>query len=166
MPMDYWERSNSNPARVLARLTAAIPLDRSGCWPWPDRKLSNGYGVIRAGVGKTHTKLYVHRASYETFIGSIPDGMQIDHLCRNRSCFNPEHLEPVPNRTNFIRGEHPNAVVYRTQICRKGLHPMTGDNIMESPHGRRCRACNYEWQRARRARRSQAQGLGRPRQRA
>lgn len=126
------------------RLEAKIPEDRSGCWEWPSTT-KGGYGLMRTGPGK---KDYVHRVSYRVFIGAIPDGLQIDHLCRNRACFNPVHLEPVTNQENFLRGMHPNAVSSRTDKCRMG-HALTPENSMirAATGDRRCRECNYEWQR-------------------
>lgn len=75
--------------------------DRSDeCWIWT-RALRNGYGAIWID-GRVE---YAHRAAYELHIGSIPDGLELDHLCRVRSCCNPTHLEPVTRRENLMRGD-------------------------------------------------------------
>jgi len=70
----------------------------TGCWNWLKAKSPAGYGRFGS------TPLYAHRASYECFKGSIPTGLQIDHLCRNRGCINPAHLEAVTSRENTMRG--------------------------------------------------------------
>lgn len=136
--------------RQRARLETKIPTDRSGCWLWTGQKTPAGYGTMRTGPGR---KDYVHRVSYRLYVGEIPEGQQIDHVCRNRLCFNPAHLEAVSNRTNFLRGEHPGAVSHRTGMCQRGLHELSPENSMvnAATGRRRCRACNYEWQRQRRA---------------
>lgn len=146
----YLKQSNASPERQRSRLEAKIPADRSGCWPWTGQRTTGGYGTMRTGPGQRD---YVHRVAYRLYVGPIPDGSQIDHLCRNRACFNPGHLEIVSNRTNFLRGAHPNAIAYRTAMCRKDLHEMTPRNTMVSATtgARRCRECNYAWQRARRS---------------
>lgn len=75
--------------------------DATGCWNWTRTIQPNGYGRISID-GRL---VYVHRAAYEAFVGPIPDGLDIDHLCRNRRCCNPEHLEAVTRRTNLLRGD-------------------------------------------------------------
>lgn len=109
----------------------------TGCWEWKGAK-DHGYGVVMV-EGR---KQYVHRLSYQLFRGEIFRTYEIDHLCRNPSCFNPDHLESVTSRENSIRGNHPLFVVRRTGICRRGLHPMVGDNVMVRANGtHRCREC-------------------------
>lgn len=75
---------------------------QSDCWVWTGAIKPNGYGTFGAGK-KT---CYAHRWAYEHVVGSIPDGMHIDHLCRNRACVNPAHLEPVSSAVNVNRGHH------------------------------------------------------------
>ena len=82
-------------------LDSISPEPNSGCWLWTKCGTHNGYGWIKRN-GKHQ---YAHRTSYELFVGPIPEGLQIDHLCRVRCCVNPRHLEPVTRSENIRRGE-------------------------------------------------------------
>lgn len=75
---------------------AAVP---SGCWVWVGSKFSKGYGQFRVG----EKRICAHRFSWERAHGAIPPGLQLDHLCRNTSCVNPDHLEPVTQSVNMRR---------------------------------------------------------------
>ena len=116
------------------------------CWIWQGAKDSRGYGSIGTG-GRAGSKVKAHRAAYEMVIGPIPEGSQLDHLCRVRACVNPSHLEPVTNRENSLRGESPGARVIRTGQCLKG-HEMTEENTRRrnsrpgNLNGRSCRECD------------------------
>lgn len=110
----------------------------NGCWVWQATVSEHGYAVVNHA--------YVHRASHELFKGNIPDGMQIDHLCRNRRCVNPDHLEAVTQRTNLLRGESRPAANHRKTHCVRG-HELSGDNIVRlasRPTERPCKVCWYE----------------------
>jgi hypothetical protein len=101
-------------------------IDRSGaCWTWTGRKSTSGYGQIRI-AGKT---CYAHRVSYELFVGPIPEGLVIDHLCRNRACINPDHLEVVTAAVNTLRGHSPSQMTRRTGICQRG-HVLAVDGVI------------------------------------
>jgi hypothetical protein len=127
-------------------------VDRSGdCWLWRGRPTPKGYGVI----GINGKDKYVHQVSYEAFIGPIPAGLVIDHLCRVRLCVNPAHLEPVTNKVNILRGMGACAQNTRKTECPKG-HALTLDNLLPAPlrQGKRsCRTCRQvvkaNWKRRR-----------------
>ena len=120
------------------------------CWIWTGTVSMYGYGRFWQD-GVEHL---AHRWAYQNFVGLIPEGLELDHLCRNRSCVNPEHLEPVTARENQDRGLHGDL---RTH-CRNG-HELTPENtyLKHQPDGTRriCRECarttSREFQRAKRA---------------
>jgi hypothetical protein len=95
------------------------------CWEWQKYCDEWGYGLFYAKNRRNKPKcmVRVHRWSYEQFVSRIPDGMVIDHLCRNACCVNPQHLEPVTNLENIRRGWTANKIV-----CKYG-HLLSGDNV-------------------------------------
>lgn len=119
------------------RILKKIFIDENGCWNWTGFVHPKGYGLFGYN-GKT---CLVHRVSYLLFRGSIEDGLTIDHLCRNRKCINPEHLEPVDQRTNVLRGETIAADNISKNFCIRG-HSLSGDNLVIRKDGNReCREC-------------------------
>jgi hypothetical protein len=115
------------------------------CWLWVGATVPAGYG--RFGPG------YAHRWSYEHHVGPIAPGLEIDHLCRNRSCVNPAHLEAVTHRENMRRSDTPMGANARATHCKSG-HPLTGDNLRVERNGcRRCVECRREYERQRSRRR-------------
>lgn len=120
----------------LLRLT--VPEPNTGCWLWMGAVGHKGYGSIWDGSKGRFVR--AHRVSYELHVGPIPEGLQIDHLCRVRCCINPNHLEPVTQSVNQIRGL--NGVLRTpTSHCPHG-HPMTAENTgVSKGRFRYCRAC-------------------------
>jgi hypothetical protein len=119
------------------RIRENVTVTQSGCWEYAHRD-AKGYGRMWVGSrcdGSRAFKL-AHRISYEEFVGPIPEGLVLDHLCRNHACVNPEHLEPVTNAENVRRG------VRKTKThCPQG-HPYDADNTLRDKHGKRyCIAC-------------------------
>lgn len=113
------------------------------CWIWQYAKSTAGYGQIRRN-GKA---IYLHRLIYEAFNGKIKKGLTIDHLCRQRSCFNPDHLEAVSNRENILRGNGASAINFRKTKCING-HLLVEKNIYhrhQNPTFRYCRECIKVW---------------------
>ena len=134
------------------RIMERIERQPNGCWSWPGAKV-NGYGLVGAG-GRGGKQLLVHRATYEMFVGPIPDGYVIDHLCRNRACCNPDHLEAVTMRENLMRGIGPTRMNALKTHCHRG-HEFSPENTKYTKEGWRfCRACDAERGRAYRARRN------------
>ena len=115
------------------------------CWTWMGGDSGNGYGRF-SWRGKERA---AHRLAYRAARGRIPDGLEIDHLCRNRACVNPEHMEAVTRKVNALRGISFSAVNAKKVHCPRG-HPLSRENTYRDPQGgRECRVC-----RQRRARES------------
>lgn len=81
-----------------------VQVDENGCWLWTGATSPQGYGRFNAGLREDARNVLAHRWSYEHHVGPIPDGLDLDHLCRVRHCVNPEHLEPVTRQENVQRG--------------------------------------------------------------
>lgn len=122
-------------------------VDQSGdCWVWTASVRADGYGEFRVDGRLVRP----HRFAYEQMVGPIPDGLVIDHLCRNRRCVNPSHLEPVTPLVNNQRGAH--AHIINTGRCLRG-HEMTPANTYTRPNTgqQMCRTCRADYARRRTA---------------
>ena len=139
-------RPTHDPWAVIQRRLA---YPDTGCWEWTGA-LANGYGQIKV-LQRRHP---VHRLVYEHHVGPIAAGMEIDHLCKNKVCCNPAHLEAVTHHENILRGNSPAAQHARKTHCKHG-HEFTPENTRVVGGVRRCRSCrrrrNLEYKARRRA---------------
>lgn len=117
-------------------------VDKTGdCWLWTAYIRHDGYGEF--WVGGIKRRVLAHRYSYELARGTIPDGLQLDHLCRTRKCVNPAHLEAVTQRENLLRGETIPARNAAKKACPAG-HEYTKENTYRFRNMRLCKICNRE----------------------
>ena len=112
------------------------------CWIWLDVKDKLGYG--RAGK-----RGYAHKVVYDALISGVPEGFELDHTCRNPSCVNPGHLEPVSHKENVHRGAGPTAINAKKTHCKRG-HELTNENVrITVAGGRLCLTCYKAYQQER-----------------
>lgn len=110
--------------------------DFETCWEWTAAK-TDGYGVFHVITDGRRAPVRAHRYAYQILIGGIPDGFDLDHLCRNRGCVNPWHLDPVPRVVNVRRGQGHGSETH----CPSG-HAYTEANTYIHARGdRQCRSC-------------------------
>ena len=109
------------------------------CWAWAAARDDDGYGVMTSWPGTNRA----HRISYELTNGTIPGGLQLDHLCRVRKCVRPSHLEPVTSKINCLRGMSFAAENARKTHCIHG-HAFAAENTLLTSDGRSCKACALE----------------------
>lgn len=136
-------KTGPKPRDVMERLwekTQTIPF--CGCYVFTGALHGGGYGALWDGkrLGTSHI------IAYERLVGPVPEGLELDHKCRVRACWNPAHLEPVTTQVNLLRGVGVSAKAAQATQCPYG-HPYSGDNLYRYPDGHRgCRACNRDWQ--------------------
>lgn len=125
LPQRFWDKVEPEP--------------NTGCWLWGGGESGGGYGRFWNNGGMRSA----HRVAYEDAKGPIPDGLQIDHLCRVPSCVNPRHLEPVTSRENISRSSLANL---KTGVCRNGHKVTAAGSIITVSNGRQtCAKCNRIW---------------------
>lgn len=126
---------------VEDRFWSKVYIDTTGhgCWEWMDTPHHTGYGHMRVG----NSKIMAHRLSYALNVGEIPQGLHLDHGCRNRSCVRPDHLEPVTNRENILRGTGPSAMNAQKTLCPNG-HKYDMEEKGRHGTARRCGTCRRE----------------------
>lgn len=113
------------------------------CWLWARAIDANGYGVIGWSENRKPKRFYVHRVVYDSLVGPIPEGLQLDHLCRVRHCINPSHLEPVTCLINTKRGANPKMVAHKNGTCVKG-HDKSNFYIRKNGKTAYCKICKLD----------------------
>ena len=130
--------------REFARFETKIEY-RGECWLWTGAINANtGYGAFSVKLPNNKwNQRGAHRIAYAHWVGPIPVGLWLDHLCRVRRCVNPKHLEPVTPRENILRGEGSSADRARQTHCLRG-HEFTPENTYRPQGTRQCRECKRE----------------------
>lgn len=147
----------SGVATVLERLQARSDMQPDGCWTWLGERTPKGYGRIEIAGRRER----VHRVSWRIHVGPLGRHEILDHLCRNRACWNPSHLEQVTNRENILRGEGPTAENARKTRCVNG-HELSPENLTSRSATRGWRECATCRQANRKAWKARQRGRGTP----
>lgn len=118
------------------------------CWLWKGSRGRYGHGYFNLGADFGRRGITAHKFSYETLVGMVPDGLELDHLCRIPWCVNPDHLQPVTHAENIRRGFAPTMQLNRRQVCAEGHDTSDDKDVYISKTGRRtCRICAARRQR-------------------
>ena len=135
--------NNGSTLPVVDRFMRHVVVESGGCWIWTgSRTPGGGYGTFHVHrTGGKYLTTTAHRVSYELFVGPIPEGLQIDHLCRERGCVNWRHMEVVTARENVLRGTGPIPAHAKKTACPRCGGAYT---VRASKRGkfRACVACN------------------------
>lgn len=140
------------PDLLPPHIANKFSVDEGGCWAWTSNLSARGYGYLTVN-GRSRR---AHRVVYELLVSDIPDGLELDHLCRRRNCVNPQHLDPVTHQENMRRA--------RKVYCKRG-HELNADSAYIYPRDgriqRQCKACIRINAEARRAARVEPQVMTR-----
>ncbi len=147
----YWQAQRDTALAIPGmtperydRYIASVRL-QDGCWIWTGPISPQGYGSMSLGW---HNAQGAHRVAVKIDGREIPDGLVVDHLCRNRACVSPQHLDVVTHQVNIARGTAPSALRVDADLCLHG-HPFNEENTYRNKQGHRfCRACRRERMRA------------------
>lgn len=151
---DEWDLVENVPD-LYDRLVKHADVTGDGCWPWQAATTEDGYGVVTI-----HWHSYrPYRLMLQLHTGQpIPEGMPVDHVCRNRACIRPDHLRVVTAQVNSIENNvGPSAINAAKTHCKRG-HPLSGDNLIRTSDGRACRTCQRAHERRWKARRRSVGG--------
>jgi hypothetical protein len=140
------KRARRQPVKVRFWAKVEVPVTDDGCWLWTGALDRGGYASLRWRGKRTRA----HRTAYQLFVGELPPGLHVDHLCRARHCVRPDHLEPVTPAENIRRGLTGKHQSGRTH-CLNG-HEYTDANTYRYGLSRYCRTCNREQKQRRKAR--------------
>ena len=134
---EAYKRKGPKPKSFVIRLLSHIKTNENGCFIWLGSKNNKGYGMLNVD----RMPALAHRVSYELFVGDLEDGLVVDHLCRNRGCINPAHLEQVTSRDNVLRGDSVCSENSKKTHCKRG-HEFSGENMRLLKNGGRfCKKC-------------------------
>lgn len=126
-----------------------------GCWLWTSALDRDGYGRFRAKIAGRPLQTGAHRVAFVLLRGPIPDGLQLDHTCREKRCVRPDHLEPVTIAENRRRSDVATGRLSARSACANG-HAFSEQTVYQDGGARRCRVCRLEAQRRYAARRRPA----------
>jgi hypothetical protein len=144
LPTRFWDR--------------VIPEPNSGCWLWLGGTTKGGYGIVAVDGRRAHlVQSTSHRWSYETFVGPVPAGLELDHKCNVPCCCNPRHLQAVTHAVNLARSQSISTIHANATHCPSG-HPYDEANTYRNPRNgnRQCRICRRRHDQARRGKAANA----------
>jgi hypothetical protein len=151
-PEQLQRQPGERQAPIEQRILRRRKVTPNGCWEFMGARNTRNYGQTTVGSMKDGSRRVrkIHALAYELWVGEVPEGMELDHLCRNPPCFNPAHLEAVTHQEN-LRRAYP-----EKSECFKGHPYVDGSFRIDSQGRKKCRACRRERAATQRARRQAA----------